>query len=446
MLRPDAIVVGAGVAGLAAALELQRDGRSVLVLEAGSRVGGLAWTEQREGFLVDRGPVSLAQPSPEVVVLLELAGIWHRRIKPAPVARTRWIVRGGRLVRMPAGPRQLLRSPILSVAGKLRLAGELLVRPGPAHDESFMRFAERRFGREVFEHLADPFQQGIFAGDPARLSMAHAFPRLRQAEQEHGSLLRAAFGGMQKAPTTWSFPAGIGQLPELLAAALRSPVRTGARVESAAPAQGGWALRLDDGTSFSAPELVLAVPPRQLGLLKVGAQHARSLQHLATLPMASLATVALGYPRRNVTHPLDGFGALIPHCEGRAALGIIFASSTFPVRAPADHVLLTVLLGGVRQGALAALSEDALTALATREVGELLGARGAPVLSMVSRWPDAIPQLELDHATRLAAAREIEESVENLAFAGAWRGGIGLAGALEGGLRAARQLEGVLIA
>ena len=111
-----------------------------------------------------------------------------------------------------------------------------------------------------------------------------------------------------------------------------------------------------------------------------------------------------------------------------------------------NRALLTVLLGGVRQGVLAALSEDALTALATREVAELLGARGAPVLSMVSRWPDAIPQLELDHATRLAAAHEIEASVENLAFAGAWRGGIGLAGALESGLRAARQLEGVLIA
>jgi oxygen-dependent protoporphyrinogen oxidase len=443
---PDAIVVGAGVAGLTAAVELRRAGRAVQVLEAGERIGGLAQTERHEGFLVERGPASLSQPSPEVTALLELVGLWPRRVTPRPVTSNRWTVRRGRLVPIPRSPLQLLRSPLLSPGGKLRLAGAFVSHAATDEDESLGAFVTRRLGREALDRLADPFQQGIFAGDPDHLSVTYAFPGLRAMEAEHGSLLRAAVRGRSARRTMVSFPGGVAELPATLAAQLPAPVRTGAAVRAARPHRDGWEVQLQDGETLIARELVLAVPPRELRLLVVDAELAPALTQLASMPAASIATVALGYRRSCVSHSLNGVGLLVPHCEHREALGILFASSCFAGRAPDGHVLLNVLIGGMRQDALAHLPDQALSAIAIREAATLLGAEGTPELSLVSRWPSAIPQFDLDHGRRVEATRAIEQGHPGLALAGAWRSGTGLAAALESGLRAARLLEGLVAA
>lgn len=444
MLRPDAIVVGAGVAGLTAALELRRAGRVVQVLEACDRIGGLAQTERRDGFLIERGPGSLTQPSPEVVALLELVGLWSRRVTPLPVTSNRWTVRKGRLVPIPRSPLQLLRSPLLSPGGKLRLAGAFVPHAAAAGDESLGTFVTRRLGREALDRLADPFQQGIFAGDPDRLSMTHAFPGLRAMEVEHGTLARATAGRRAARRTMVSFPGGMIELAVTLASQLPTPVRTGAAVHAARSHRDGWEVQLRDGERLVAPELVLAVPPRELGLLKLDGDVAPELAHLTSMPAASIATVALGYQRSDVAHPLNGVGVLMPHCEHRKTLGILFASSCFAGRAPEGHVLLNVLIGGVRQASLAGLPDQALSDIATREAAVLLGAKGTPVLRVVSRWPAAIPQFDLGHGRRVDAALTIESANPGLALAGAWRDGTGLAAALESGMRAARRLEGLV--
>ena len=442
MLTHDAIVVGAGVAGLAAAVELRRAGRSVELLEAAERIGGLAQTERRDGFLIERGPASLGQPSPEVTALLELVGLWPRRITPLASAANRWTVRRGGLVPIPRSPIQLLRSPLLSPRGKLRLAGAFVAHAADAgKEESLGAFVSRRLGREALERLADPFQQGIFAGDPEQLSVTHAFPALRAMETEHGSLMRAAMRGRRTRRTIVSFPGGMAELTATLAAQLPGSARTGAAVHAVRPHREGWDVQLEDSGHLVARELVLAIPPRQLGMLMVDERLGPALEHLTAMPAASLATVALGYPRLRVAHPLDGVGVLIPYCERRQALGILFSSSSFADRAPADHVLLTVLIGGVRQEELVRLPDDALTAIATDETAMLLGAFGSPTLSKVSRWPAAIPQLDLGHGRRMEAAAAIEQRNRGLALAGSWRCGAGVAAALESGLRAARRLE-----
>jgi oxygen-dependent protoporphyrinogen oxidase len=447
VLTHDAIVVGAGAAGLAAAVELRRAGRSVEVLEASERIGGLAQTERRDGFLIERGPASLSQPSPEVTALLELVGLWPRRITPLASAVNRWTVRRGRLVPVPRSPFQLLRSPLLSPRGKLRLAGAFVSHAAePGKEESLGAFVSRRLGREALERLADPFQQGIFAGDPARLSMTHAFPGLREMETEHGSLMRAAVRGRRTGRTMVSFPGGIAELTAMLAAQLPGGVRTGAAVHAVRPHRDGWDVQLEDGSHLVSRELLLAIPPRQLGMLVVDERLGPALEYLTAMPAASLATVALGYPRSRVAHPLDGVGVLIPHCERRQVLGILFSSSSFAERAPADQVLLTVLIGGIRQDALVHQPDEALTEIATHEAATLLGALGPPTLSMVSRWPAAIPQLDLGHGRRIEAAAAIEQRNRGLALAGSWRCGVGLAAALESGLRAARRLEGLAAA
>src|SRR5690606_30010536 len=88
----------------------------------------------------------------------------------------------------------LLTTPLLSLRAKLRLLREPFARPAPGpapgSDESLAAFVRRRLGPEPLARAVDPFVAGIFAGDPERLSVRHAFPRLHALEEAHGSILR----------------------------------------------------------------------------------------------------------------------------------------------------------------------------------------------------------------------------------------------------------------
>ena len=88
-------VVGAGVAGLAAACRLQRMGIRVVLYESEDRVGGAVRTERRDGFLAELGPNSISAQSPQLDVILEALGLTPRLRPAAPEARSRYIARVG---------------------------------------------------------------------------------------------------------------------------------------------------------------------------------------------------------------------------------------------------------------------------------------------------------------------------------------------------------------
>ena len=112
----------------------------------------------------------------------------------------------------------------------------------------------------------------------------------------------------------------------------------------------------------------------------------------------------------------------------------------FTGRAPEGQVLLTVLAGGVRHPEVAALADPELLALVRDQLADLIGAQGEPTFTAVTRWPDAFPQAVRGHATRLAAADQLEERVPRMALTGSWRDGIVVSDVLRGGMRAADRL------
>src|SRR5712691_9932803 len=97
----DAIIVGGGIAGLAAAYELNRLGVSFVVLERTSRPGGVILSETVDGFTIDAGPDSLLIQKPDGITLCQELGLGDRLVSTLP-PRLAFIQRGGKLYPLPA--------------------------------------------------------------------------------------------------------------------------------------------------------------------------------------------------------------------------------------------------------------------------------------------------------------------------------------------------------
>ncbi len=445
-------VLGAGITGLTAAFRLSQRGHRVQVFEASGRVGGAIRTEQDGPWLVECGPNSLLAGDPAVAALIAELGLAPERLSAAPAARHRYIVRAGTPLPVPLSPPALLRSPLLSMRGKLGLLRDLFLRPRVRHaDLSLADFIAAHVGREAVDYLLNPVVTGIYAGDPSRLSTRHAFPALWELERNHGSLLRgqrAAARQRKSGPAAGilSFRRGLQALPDALAARLPAgSLLLHARAEALVPTAGQrWNVIWSDhaGTHTGGCDAVVAaLPAPALAGLRFGTLGERPLASLDGIPHPPVASLFLGYRRADVAHPLDGFGLLVPEVERRALLGVLFSSTLFPDRAPADHVALTVLVGGTRQPELAQLPAAQLVAAVAPDLQALLGVRGAPVFQRHTFWPRAIPQYNLGHGSHLETMAAAERTYRGFYLGGQARDGISLPACLGAGERLARQIS-----
>jgi oxygen-dependent protoporphyrinogen oxidase len=448
--RADVVVVGGGIAGLTAALALHEAGRDTLLLESSPRYGGVIRTETTGGFVIEAGPDSILAQKPEGLALCRALGLADRLIPTNPEVRTIFVLHGGRLHALPEGmmlavPTRIgpfLRSGLFSWPGKLRMGLDLVLPRGRgADDESIASFVRRRFGGEAVERLGEPLMAGIHAGDPERLSIRATFPRFVDLEARHRSLIRGMWAAPGRGPATgsafYSLSGGLATLVEALVARLPAARhRTGAAVTRLERREGAFRAGLADGTAVSAKAVILALPaPAAAPLIAPLSSEAKGL--LESIPFASSATVALGYRREDVAHRLDGYGLIVPRGEGLRCTACTFVSTKFPGRAPAGHVLLRAFLGGTRDPDVLGLSDADLVALVRRELGPVLGLRGAPGLERVYRWPRATPQMEVGHLARMARLDAIVAGLPGLFLAGAGLRGTGLPDTIADGQRAA---------
>jgi oxygen-dependent protoporphyrinogen oxidase len=445
-VSPRIAVLGGGITGLAAAWQLQRAGFAPVVFERAERAGGAIGTLRTDGWLHELGPNSLLEGAPEVPAFITDIGLGDRRLYASPAAQRRYIVRGGRLRAMPASPAAFITTNLFSWGAKLGLLGEPWRPRAPADsEESVADFVVRRLGREFLDYAVNPFVGGVYAGDPARLSVRHAFPKLHALEQEHGSLIRGALkrrntsGG--PAGRMFSFPEGLGEIPAALARALGPALRLGHAVRAARRQAAGWEVeftaRGQHATeTFSA--VVCALPADALASLDF-AGLAPSLQQLREIEHPPVCSIFTGYRREAVRHPLDGFGLLVPAVEHRPWLGTLFSSTLFPGRAPDGCVGLTSFVGGMRDPALTSRDDAALVDLVHAELGQILGVHAAPVFTHVQRWPRAIPQYALGYQRFQDAIIAAEAAAPGLFIGGNCRDGISLANCIASAGRLAQR-------
>ena len=433
----DVVVVGGGISGLAAAFGAQRRGASVEVLDAGARIGGVIGTAHRDGVLYEKGPNSALDTTPLINELLDALSIRAERADASPVAATRFIVRGGRLVPLPTSPGAFLTTPAFTLGAKLRLLREPFIAPAPPDaEESIAAFVRRRLGTEFLDYAIDPFVSGVYAGDPEQISVPAAFPRLHALEQKYGSLIKGQIKGArerkrnaEKAKNTagsFSFRSGMQTVTDALAAAV-GRVMTEVRVhEIERGADGMWTVtgtRGGERVVRRARTVVLAAPAYEAAKL-VRELAPTATQGLAAIQYAAIASVASVYRRADIAHSLSGFGFLVPKKEQRQILGSLFSSSMFEGRAPAGAVLLTSFIGGLRNPALPAKLDTDLAEIVHGELRALVGARNAPLWADITRWTHAIPQYNLGHRERLHPVEDAERALPGLYFCANYRGGV----------------------
>lgn len=466
--RPRLAVIGGGITGLAAAHrlhELQPDG-SIVLYEAGSRLGGVLQSIRRDGFLIElaadnfiRGP-----SAPWAEQLCQRIGFADQLIGTNPQFRQAHIFWNGRLLPVPEGfqlmaPSRLttiLVSPLLSPMGKLRLMLEPLIPPRPAGtDESLAEFATRRLGREAFERLVQPLVSGIYTADPAQLSVQSALPQMVQMERQYGSLYKAMRARMKQRSaeavdrnggarySLFVAPRdGMSTLVAALAERLAGvDIRLARPVVSLTRSTAGkWLLRERGAPADETFDgLIIALPtPAAAPLLSP--LHADLARDLEGIPHASSAVVCLGYREQQLTRPLEAFGCVVPAVQRRRVLAISYSSQKYSGRAPQGCQLFRAFIGGALQHDLTSLPDEELAALARAELAEILGIQGEPILEHVVRWDETMPQFHVGHGQRLTRIRQSLESLPRLQLAGNGYEGVGLPQCIRSGETAAESL------
>jgi protoporphyrinogen/coproporphyrinogen III oxidase len=454
---PRVVVIGGGLSGLAAAHRVHERSLSsrrpveLSVLEAKDHLGGVIATTRNDGFTCEEGPDSFITNKPWGLDLCRRLGLGDQVIETDPSHRRSFVVRNGRLVPVPEGfvliaPTRLvpvLTSPILTWTGKLRLLMDLIIpRRDEETEESLAAFVRRRLGREVFDRLVQPLVAGIYTADPNDLSLKATLPQFLAMEQEHGSLIRAARRGARNGGYLdveqnasgaryglfVTLAGGMDTLPRALAASLPPGcISTGCavrRISRNAPVSP-WLVELLDGPPIEADAVVLSTEAHAAARLLDSADPALALQ-LRAIPYASSIIVNIAYRRDQITHPLDGFGAVVPAIEGRPILAVSFLSVKFPNRAPAGTVLLRAFIGGATRSDQLDLSDDAISGLVQRELGELIGASGEPLFAHIGRHPRSMPQYNLGHLERVSAIRRHLSKHRGLYLTGIAYDGVGI--------------------
>ena len=410
----DCIVIGGGVSGLAAAWGVAKEGRRVLLLEKGSRPGGVIQSDRVDGFLLERGPNSYTSFGPEEDNFLSDIGLGERVLRRPLKTTDRFVWHSGKLHRVPTAPPELLFSSILPFSAKLRiLRGMFSKYNPPLEDVKFGSWLRERVGDTMVETLAKPFFGGVYAADVDEASFAACAPKIFEHVQNVERLIkvpgemkkaREAEGRPRLAKSLTSFPEGLSELPaaiarrvEELGGVIRCEVES--RIEKGE--NSDWVVRYNGETAL-APHVIVGASAYGAadGLEQVAP---KACPILRDFPAVDLNVVHAGLKTTDLAEQRNGFGFLTRRGEGVRILGSIWNSRIFDGRAPKDKTLLTCFYGGQLDPEANELSDEELASHLREDLRRTMGWSGQDFdLFEVTRWRPALPLYRLGHAEKVA--------------------------------------------
>ncbi len=457
---PRIAILGGGITGLAAAWRIRERAPAtrVTLFEAGDRLGGVIRSERCDRWLLEHGPDSLLREKPWAIELCHQLGLGDELIPTEEGNRRTLLVRDGKVVPVPDAFRLLaptrlgpfMASRALSWRGRLRALADLVLprRPTSAGDESLASFVRRRLGNEVLERLAQPLVGGIYTADPERLSLAATMPRFLDLERRHRSVILGLMRDMNenRAAATQasgarfsiflSLRGGLEDLPRALVAALPAQsLRMNCKVQSLTVADAGWQIVTETDTATVDAVIVALPAPRAAEVLEqLDPEFAGGL---AAIRCASTAVINLAYPASAWDKPPLGLGLVVPAREKRTILAASISSLKYAGRAPDGDTLVRAFVGGALAPETLLTRDDDLIGRVRHELADLLGLRGAPLLTRCTRWLQSMPQYDVGHLERTEALHERARKHRTLALAGNAYDGVSIADCVRSATRAA---------
>ncbi|MEV7684156.1 protoporphyrinogen oxidase [Streptomyces sp. NPDC088341] len=465
------VVIGGGIAGLAAAHRLLGAGIDVTLLEATDRLGGKLYAGEIEGVPVDLGAESMLARRPEAVDLARAVGLGGLLQPPATATASVW-TRGelrpmpkGHVMGVPGDPAAL--AGLLSDEGLARIAREPGLAPTEVGDDvSVGAYVAERLGREVVDRLVEPLLGGVYAGDAYRISMKAAVPQLFAALRTHDSLLESvrdlqakaagasAAGGADTAHGDGSgkwrtgavfagIEGGVGRLPGAVADAVRAG---GGRIRTETPVLGltrtadEWRIRTG-GEVLAADGVVLATPAWSASALLADESPAAAAE-LAEVEYASMALVTMAFRRADAAVLPAGSGFLVPPVDGHTIKASTFSTRKWGWVADAAPGLFLLRTSIGRYGEEERVHQDDadLVEVSLHDLGEATGLAARPVATEVTRWIGGLPQYPVGHQTRVARIREAVAKLPGLRVCGAPYDGVGIPACIASARRAADEI------
>lgn len=436
----DILIIGAGLTGLTTAFHLTRSGKQVHILERSNRVGGQIHTFREDGFVFESGPNTGVVSYPEVAELFAALSPACQLETAHEEAKRRLIWKGNSFRALPSGLFSAVTTPLFTLTDKFRILGEPFRPKGTNPDESVGQLAVRRLGKSFLDYAVDPFLSGVYAGDPMTLVTRYALPKLYNLEQQYGGFIRGAIAKARLPQTerdrlatkkVFSATGGLDNLTRAMAEAVgHQNITLSASGVTINPAEKGWKVRYSTAEggqvmyaanvvtttgAYTLPELLPFIPEDDMN-------------KISNLKYAPVVQASIGIRNTGKLH-FNAFGGLVPSCEGREVLGILFPAACFDNRAPKEGALFSFFIGGVKHAELTRLEDPELQKLITREFHSMLKfpVQIEPDMIRIFRHPQAIPQYELSSGERFATIDKLEARYPGLTLAGNIKGGIGMA-------------------
>ena len=369
-------IIGAGICGLNTAMTLHRNQIEFKIFDSSNKPGGCIKSLYEFNSIIEAGPNSINGKNKDIYDLIDYLSIEKKCCYANKNSQNRYILKNGKPVAVPISPNQIITNKILSLSTKLKILTEIFIKSKTSVNESVEEFILRRFNQEFLDYIINPFINGIYAGDPAKLSISKAFPKLVEIEEKYGSIIKG-FVNLKKNQS---------------------------HVVFTQPAYTFETLRSSLDLSF-----------------------------LNDIYYSPVTSVSLLYNKKQFKKDIDGFGLLIPECENKFILGVLFPSIIFPNRCPNDKILLTVFVGGAIHPDRALLNKDDLIKNIERDLSDFLNLEGNSEHFKIVRWEKAIPQYETDINDVHKQIEQIENEQKNIFFGGNYIGGISLPNAISTG-------------